>query len=130
MKVSMFTKGEMHADQAEFRLFVLISNFQRDPLPKSQTSLTGTECARQRHSLTRMPTAGKAVKETAHRYLWQRKKERPQIPVSKKERTNHKCWWQTKNGCPNQASILLTPNERNKTTETTSKTQTVAYLQD
>ena len=31
MKVSMFTKEEMHADQAEFRLFVLISNFERDP---------------------------------------------------------------------------------------------------
>ena len=26
MKVSMFTKEEMHADQAEFRLLVLISN--------------------------------------------------------------------------------------------------------
>ena len=34
-----------------------------------------------------------------------------------------------KNGCPNQASKQLTPNERNKTVETTSKTQTVAYLQ-
>ena len=34
-----------------------------------------------------------------------------------------------KNGCPNQASKQLTPNERNKTAETTSKTQTVAYLQ-
>ena len=27
MKVSMFTKEEMHADQAEFRLLVLISNY-------------------------------------------------------------------------------------------------------
>ena len=31
MKVSMFTKEEMHADQAEFRLLVLISNYTRDP---------------------------------------------------------------------------------------------------
>ena len=57
------------------------------------------------------------------------RKNRPQMPVAKKERTNHKCWWQTKNGCTNQASKQLTPNERNKTAETTSKTQTVAYLQ-
>jgi len=34
-----------------------------------------------------------------------------------------------KNGCPNQASKQLTPNERNKTAETTSKPQTVTYLQ-
>ena len=54
------------------------------------------------------------------------RKNRPQMPVAKKERPNHKCWWQTKNGCPNQASKQLTPNERNKTAETTSKTQTVA----
>ena len=77
-----------------------------------------------------MPMAEKAVKETVHKCLWQRKK-----------RTDHKCLWQRKkdqttnaggkrkNGCPNQASKRLTPNERNKTAETTSKPQTVAYLQ-
>ena len=54
---------------------------------------------------------------------------RPQMPVAKKERPNHKCWWQTKNSCPNQSSKQLTPDERNKTAETTSKPQTVAYLQ-
>ena len=32
---------------------------------------------------------------------------RPQIPVAKKEIPNHKRWWQTKNGCPNQASKQL-----------------------
>jgi len=53
------------------------------------------------------------------------------MPVAKKERPNHKKrWWQTKNGCPDQSSKQLTPNERNKTAETTSKPQTVAYLQD
>ena len=57
------------------------------------------------------------------------RKNRPQMPVAKKERPNHKCWWQTKNGCANQASKQLTPNERNKTAETTSKPQKVAYLQ-
>jgi len=57
------------------------------------------------------------------------RKNRPQLPVAKNERPNHICWWQTKNGCPNQASKRLTPNERNKTAETTSKTQTVVYLQ-
>ena len=57
------------------------------------------------------------------------RKNRLQMPVAKKERPNHKCWWQTKNSCPNQASKQLTPNERNKTAETTSKPQMVAYLQ-
>ena len=42
------------------------------------------------------------------------RKNRPQMPVAKKERPNHKCWWQTKIGCRNQASKQLTPNERNK----------------
>ena len=51
------------------------------------------------------------------------------MPVAKKERPNHKCWFQIKNGCPNQASKQLIPNERNKTAETTSKPQTAAYLQ-
>ena len=31
VKVNMFTKEEMHADQAEFRLLVLISKNARDP---------------------------------------------------------------------------------------------------
>ena len=56
-------------------------------------------------------------------------KDGTQMPVAKKERPNHKCWWQTKIGCPNQSSKQLTPNERNETAETTSKSQTVAYLQ-
>jgi len=79
-----------------------------------------------------MPMAKKAVKE----------RDCTQMPVTKKERTDHKCLWQrkkkqttnaggteTKNGCLNQASKQLTPNERNKTAETTSKPQTVTYLQ-
>ena len=66
-----------------------------------------------------MPTAEKAMKE----------RDYTQMPEAKKERPNHKCWLQTKNGSPNQASKQLTPNERNKTAETTSKPQTVAYLQ-
>ena len=32
------------------------------------------------------------------------RKNSPQMPMAKKERLNHKWWWQTKNGCPNQAS--------------------------
>ena len=66
-----------------------------------------------------MPTAEKAMKE----------RDCAQMPVAKKERPNYKCWWQMKDGCHNQASKQLTPNERNKTAETTSKPQTVAYLQ-
>ena len=38
-------------------------------------------------------------KEAVHKCLWQRK-NRPQIPVAKKERPNHKCWWQTKKWLP------------------------------
>ena len=40
MKVSMFTKDEMYADQAEFRLLVLISNYARDPWRRSLMSQT------------------------------------------------------------------------------------------
>ena len=40
MKVSMFTKEEMHADQAKFCLLVLISNYTRDPWRRSLTSQT------------------------------------------------------------------------------------------
>ena len=54
------------------------------------------------------------------------RKNRPQMPVAKKERPNGgKCWWQTKNGCLNRASKQLTLNEINKKAETTSKPQTV-----
>ena len=37
-----------------------------------------------------------------------------QMPVAKKERPTHKCWWKMKNGCPNHSSKQLTPNERKK----------------
>ena len=47
----------------------------------------------------------------------------------KEERPNHKSWWQMKKGCPNQASKQLTPNEKKHTAQTTSKMQTVTYLQ-
>ena len=40
MKGSMFTKEEMHADQDEFRLLVLISKYARDPWRRSMTSQT------------------------------------------------------------------------------------------
>ena len=38
MKVSMFTKEEIHGDHAEFRLLVLISKYARDPWRRSLTS--------------------------------------------------------------------------------------------
>ena len=43
--------------------------------------------------------------------------------------TKHRDVREMQNGCPNQAGKQLTPNETNKTAETTSKTQAVAYLQ-
>ena len=55
-----------------------------------------------------MPVAKK--ERTDHKCLWQRKKDQ-----------TTKCWGQMKNKCPNQASKQLTPNERNKTVETTFK---------
>ena len=77
-----------------------------------------------------MPTAKKAVKERDYTNAYgKERKNRSQMPVAKRERPNHKCWWQMKNGYPNQASKQLMPNERNKTAETNSKPQTVAYLQ-
>ena len=74
-----------------------------------------------------MPTAEKAVKE----------RDRTQMPVAKKERTDHKCLCQRKKeqttnagGKRKMASpISQANNERNKTVETTSKPQMVAYLQ-
>ena len=79
-----------------------------------------------------MTTAEKVVKE----------RDCTQMPVAKKERTDHKCLWQRKKeqttnagGKRKMAALIsadtkqLTPNERNKTAETTSKPQTVAYLQ-
>ena len=74
-----------------------------------------------------MPVTNKQKREKKKKR--KKKNNNPQMPMAQKERPNHKCWWQTKNGCPNQASKQLTPNETNKTAETTSKTQTVAYLQ-
>jgi len=46
-----------------------------------------------------MPTADKAMKE----------RDRTQMPVAKKERTDHKClqqrcWWQMKNSFPNTSN--------------------------
>ena len=79
-----------------------------------------------------MPTEEKAMKERDRTQMPVAKKERTDhkcLSVVKKERANHKCWCQTKNGFPNRSSKQLTPNERNKTAETTSKPQTVAYLQ-
>ena len=76
-----------------------------------------------------MPTAkkGSERKRLYTNACGKERRNRPQMPVAKKERPNHKCWWQTKNGFPNQSSKQLTPNERNKTAETTSKRQMVAY---
>ena len=62
------------------------------------------------------------------------------MPVAKKERTDHKCLWQRKKdqttnagGKWKMASLISQANTRhqkwNKTAETTSKPQTVAYLQ-
>ena len=84
-----------------------------------------------------MPVAKK--ERTGHKCLWQRKKEQTTNDGGKRKmaalirQANEKrlpySGKQTENGCSNQASKQLTPNERNKTAETTSKTQTVPYLQ-
>ena len=37
----MFTKEEMYADQAEFRLLVLISKYARDPWRRGKKGKTG-----------------------------------------------------------------------------------------
>ena len=71
-----------------------------------QTSVSKAKTRR----LTRMPTAQKAWKE----------RDCTQMSVANKDRTDHKCWWQTKNGCPNQASKQLKQNEKKKMKKTTT----------
>ena len=68
MKVSMFTKEEMHADHAEFRLLVLISKYAREPWCRSLTSQTdhwGERRMRRvfiiNRSTTKMPRESAAV---------------------------------------------------------------------
>ena len=62
------------------------------------------------------------------------------MPVAKKERTDHKCLWQRKKdqttnagGKQKMTALISQANtwhqKWNKTAETTSKPQTVAYLQ-
>ena len=57
------------------------------------------------------------------------RKNRPQMPVTKKDQTTNAGGKQKMPALSNQASKQLTPNERNKTAETTSKPQTGTYLQ-
>ena len=61
MKVSMFTKEEMHADQAEFHLLVLISKYARDLWHRSLTSHGGEWRVRHvftiNHSTTKMTSS-------------------------------------------------------------------------
>ena len=56
MKVSMFTKEEMHADQAIFRLLVLISKYARDPCRRRMRRVFTIN-----HSTTKMPRECAAV---------------------------------------------------------------------
>ena len=81
-------------------------------IPKIETSANKAKTK----SLTRMPTAEKAMKER-DKCLWQRKKEQ----------TTNACGKQKMAALIRQASKQLTPNKRNKTAETTSKPQMVAY---
>ena len=58
-----------------------------------------------------------------------RKKEQTTNAYGKERKTKPQMLMANENGCPDQARKQLTPNETNKTAETTSKTQTVANLQ-
>ena len=52
-------------------------------------------------SLTRMPTTEKAMKKRDCTQMpVQKKKEQTTNTCGKKERPNHKCWWQTKKWLP------------------------------
>ena len=57
MKVNMFTKENMHADQGEFRLLVLISKYARDPWRRSRIRRVFTI----NRSTTKMPRECAAV---------------------------------------------------------------------
>ena len=86
-------------------------------LEKIPVRISKDEAADEQQSQSNTNAYGRKGRERKRMYTNACDKERknkPEMPVTKKERPNHKCWWQTKNGCPNQASKQLTPDERNK----------------
>ncbi len=74
-----------------------------------------------------MPTAEKAMKER-DKCLWQRKKEQTTNASGKERKSKPQMLVANEKWLSYQSSKQLTPNKRNKTAETTSKSQTVAYL--
>ena len=124
MEKFQFESPRSEADEQQAHSMIPKTDRYTDTLKQALT--------RQRHKSLNMNAYGRKGRKRKRPYTnayGKERKNRPQMPVAMKERPNHKCWWQTKNGCPNQASKQLTPNERNKAAEATSKSQTVAYLQ-
>ena len=96
-------------------------NYTEMPVATKEPSTNA--CGKERKNKPHMPVTKKKKEQTTNTCGNKRKnkphkpvaKERKkQMPVAKKESTNHKCLWQTKNGFPNQANKQLTPNEKTK----------------
>ena len=108
------------------------------PVTKKEDQTTNA-CGKDRKNRPQMPVTKK--ERPNHKCLWQRKKEqitnacgkerknRSQMPVGRKKDQTTNAGSKQKMAAQNQASKQLIPNERNKKAETTSKTQTVGYLQ-
>jgi len=75
MKVNMFTKEEMHADQAEFHLLVLISKYTQDLWRMSLISQTDTEANGEWGTFS--PSISPQWKCHTNVWLWDAQKCRP-----------------------------------------------------
>ena len=65
MKVNMFTKEEVHADQAKFCLLVLIPKYARDPWLRSLTSQTLRWMANEVHNENDTRMCGRGMRRAA-----------------------------------------------------------------
>ena len=76
-----------------------------------------------------MPRAEKAMKERLYTNACGKERKQTTNACGKEKKTKRQRLVANEKWLPNQASKQLTPNERNKTAETTSKPQPVAKLQ-
>ena len=82
------TNGKRRAWRQKLRGTLIPANKRKDK--KSNTNAYGRK--------------GRERKRLYTNACGKERKNGPQMPMAKKERPNHKRWWQTKNGYPNQAS--------------------------
>ena len=88
LPATRLTSGKRRAWCQKLRGTLIPSNKRKDE--KSNTNAYGRK--------------GRERKRMYTNACGKERKNKPQMPRAKKERPNHKRWWQTKNGCPNQES--------------------------